>query len=710
MNRIAFFIALLLIAGFSYAFATGAFSQPRLSANETPSTLVAQAPAAVQTTIGEPSTTPSSATAAQPVVSQPVAQTETVDETALRYFAQQGDTARMQREIDRLRALHPGWQPPADPLSTDFTPDEDVVRLWDLYSAGDFAGARALIAEKQQADPAFVPSPDLLQSLALGEAAIQLRNASDAGTYGTVITIAANNPQLLTCSSVDNLWRLAEAFVKTDAKARAIDAYSYVLNSCTDGPERFATMQKAMELLDRADLEPLLALERTDASGVHEFAALRVDLARRAIAASLEDGGAQPLPTDITLFTQAATAANNGEDLRLLGYYELARERPNEARRLFESALSADPSATSAEALGVALLQLRDPEAAETALADYRDDNDTIATLYLSVAAAMLSQEPRIDIGQAALGRIVDAAMGARDANVAQELGWYAYAFQQVQTASEWFALALSWQPDLEPAAYGQMVAANALGNTTLVETIRTQWSGRSARITDFGRTSSVTSPSGTTMPTPVAQRPSGGQSSSPQGTQASTAQVETASAPRTSSGARSCQNYVPPASLSPGAALSHAWCLMNLNRPSQAVDHFARALQSSSEATRSDAAYGQSLAYIRLGLGNEAAVAAASAPISQTRAVELEVAILTEKALSAYGIGDYARAIDLLNSRAAFAAERNDLMTVRAWSYYHLRRFAEAERLFAAVAATGYGDAVSGLEAARTALRMRAP
>ena len=148
----------------------------------------------------------------------------------------------------------------------------------------------------------------------------------------------------------------------------------------------------------------------------------------------------------------------------------------------------------------------------------------------------------------------------------------------------------------------------------------------------------------------------------------------------------------------------------MNLNRPSQAVDHFARALQSSSEATRSDAAYGQSLAYIRLGLGNEAAVAAASAPISQTRAVELEVAILTEKALSAYGIGDYARAIDLLNSRAAFAAERNDLMTVRAWSYYHLRRFAEAERLFAAVAATGYGDAVSGLEAARTALRMRAP
>lgn len=697
MTRIAFAIALLLIAGLSYAFATGTFNPARLQATETPATSVAQAPIPVQTTIDG-----QSAPSAQPAPSAAAPQAQAVDETALRYFAQQGDTERMQREIDRLRALHPGWQPPADPLASDYRPDEDVIRLWELYSAGDFAGARALIAERQQADPGFQPSPDLLQSLALGEAAVQLRNASDAGAYGTVISIAANNPQLLVCASVDNLWRLAEAFARTDAKARAIDAYTYVLNTCTDGPERFATMQKAMELLDRADLEPLLALERTDAAGVHEFAALRVDLARRAIAASLQDNSIQPLPTDVTLFSEAASAANNGEDLRLLGYYELARQRPNEARRLFQRALAADPSAASAEALGVALLQLRDPVAAETAIADYRDDNETIAALYLSIAAAMLSQEPRIDIGQAALGRIVDAAMAARDANVAQELGWYAYAFQQVQTASEWFALALTWQPDLEPAAYGQMVAANALGNANVVEAIRTQWGARSTRIAEFGRTSAMTTQSGTAMPTPVAQRPSGGQ--------ATTANVEAASAPRTSSGARSCQNYVPAASLSPGAALSHAWCLMNLDRPSQAVDHFARALQSGSESTRSDAAYGQSLAYIRLGLGNEAAVAAAAAPLTKARAVELEVAILTEKALSAYGIGDYARAIDLLNSRALYAAERNDLMTVRAWSYYHLRRFAEAERLFTAVAATGYGDAASGLEASRTALRLRAP
>ncbi|WP_052715858.1 hypothetical protein [Devosia chinhatensis] len=709
MSRIAFLIALAGIGGFLYVFVAGSSHTARIEATERSSPLVAQAPMPIQTTIDTPAeqqpAAPANTSTATPAPQ--AAQANAVDETALRYFARQGDTERLQREIERLQALHPGWQPPADPLADDYAPDEDIIRLWELYSAGDFAGARALIAERQQRDPGFVPSPDLLQSLALGEAAARMRNAASVGEHATVISIAANNPQLLVCASIDNLWTLAEAFARTDAKARAIDAYTYILTNCTDQAERFATLQKAIELLDRADLEPLLALERTDAAGVHEFADLRVDLARRAIAASLEENGAQPLPADVTLLSQDATSSGNAEDLRLLGYYELARNRPNEARRLFQSALDSDRSAQSAEALGVALLQLRDPVAAEAAIADYRSENDTIGELYLAVAAAMLSQEPRIDIGQAPLGRIVDATMAARSANVAQELGWYAYAFQQVQTASEWFALALTWQADLEPAAYGRMVAANALGDTATVETIRTQWSGRSARIAEFGRATTSTAPP-VAMPTPAEARPV--QAASRPATAPQTETVAAAQAPRTSSGARSCQNYVPAASLSPGAALNHAWCLMGLNRPAQAVDHFARALQSGSENTRSDAAYGQSLAFIRLGLGNEAAVAAAAAPISQQRAAELEIAILTQKATSAYGIGDYARAIDLLDARARFAAERNDLLTLRAWSYYHLRRFAEAERIFSAVAATGYGDAVGGLEAARSALRMRAP
>jgi tetratricopeptide (TPR) repeat protein len=632
------------------------------------------------------------------------------DETALRYFAQQGDTVRLQREIERLRALYPNWQPPADPLTTDFVPDQSIVRIWELVTAGDYTGARAAIAEKKASDPSYVPTADLSETLERGEAGTRLRIASDAGQYDEVVSIAANAPQLLTCASVDNLWRLAEAFIKTGAQQRGSDAYGYILTNCTDPAERLATMQKAIDLIGRADLTPLLALEKDG-----EFASLRLDLARRAIAAALDEGGATPATDDVDLLAKAAMADKNAEDLRLLGYLELDRSRPSEARRFFEAALSADPSAASAQGLGVTLVQLNDPAAAEAALAEYRDDNEDIAKVYRDAAAATLAREPRLAISETILGRIVETTIATRDAGLAQELGWYAYAFNQPQTALEWFQTALGWQADLEPAAYGLMVSANALGDTARVEDIRRSWGGRSVRIAQFGNLSSTTMPA-TAVPLPK-PRPA---HLNPVQTvrvvqQQAPRQVQQAEAPSGggggggaggSGGGGGCQTFRPPNSLSPGGALTHAWCLMDLNRPAQAVDHFGRALDSANQATRSDAAYGRALAYVRLGLPDEAAVAAAAAPLSDRRIVELQTAILTLKATSAYGIGEYQLALAMMDARAQYAPERNDLLTLRAWSYYHLRRYAEAERIFEAVAATGSGDALSGLEAARASLR----
>lgn len=633
------------------------------------------------------------------------------DETALRYFAQQGDTVRLQREIERLRALYPNWQPPADPLSNDFTPDQDIITIWDLVTAGDFAGARAAIAAKQASDPNFVTTADLLETIARGEAGSRLRAASDAGNYEVVISIAANEPQLLTCASVDNLWRLAEAFIKSGNNQRGLDAYTYVLTNCTDTAERFATVQKAMELLDRDAITPLLALERPDANGVGEFVPLRLDLARRAVAAALEDGGDAPPDDDVTLLADAAEESENADDLRLLGYFELDREEPRAAREYFEAAFAADPSAESAEGLGVSLLQLNDPTAAEEAMADFRDENDTIDGVYRDAAAAMLAIEPRRAVSQDVLSRVVGAANEARDADIAQELGWYAYAYDQPQTAIEWFETALAWRNDMEPAAYGIMLSANLLGDTARVEEIRRVWGPRSVRIAQFGLASAPNTnvPLPKPRPAHLTQRPV--QPTQPvESVRTVTTRTEVAVASDGgggggSSGGGGCQAYRPPMSLSPAGALSHAWCLMELNRPAQAVDHFARALDSASQSVRSQAAYGQSLAYIRLGLPDEAAVAAAAAPITNKQAIELEVAILTTKATSAYGVGEYAMALNLLDARARYAPERNDLLTLRGWSYYHLKRYREAERIFEAVAATGYGDAVAGLEAARASL-----
>jgi tetratricopeptide (TPR) repeat protein len=678
-------VIVALLGGVSYAVLAEQGKQRVPHADTPVQTVVAQA---------EPIAIPAPSTPTAP-------QGPKVDETALRYFAQQGDTERMNREIERLRGLYPNWEPPADPLAQDFSPDGDIIRMWELFNAGDYAGTRAAIAARQAADPNFVPTPDLLAELNLAEAQLKLRNASDVGEHQTVVTVAANTPALLSCDRVDNLWRLADAFVATDADDRALDAYKYILTNCTATDERLATIQKAKTHFDLAQLAPLFELEKRDANGVGEFEPIRLDLARAAVASSLDVGGVPASPADIAFFEQSINALSSAEDLRLLGFYKLERGRPNEARRLFEQAFDKDPSQASAQALAAALLQLRDYPAAEEILAPYSDINDELSDMYLDAVAAVLSLEPRVSLDADVLGRMVDAISSTRNANAAQEMGWYAYGFDQITTAIEWFSLSLRWQPDLEKAAYGLLVASNSAGDAATVAAVKAQWGDRSARIAAFPRV--VESSQSATPSVPVAQavavRPAA---------VANTA-TRTTSAPPSGSGgggsSRSCQNPVPAASLSAGAALSQGWCLMGMNRPALAAEAFARALQSSATATRSDAAYGQSLAYMRMGLPDNAAVAAASAPLPNARAIELEIGILTQKAQTAYAAGDYIKTIEYLNLRGQYAPERNDLLTLRAWSYYNMRIYREARRIFKAVAATGFGDAAEGLRLSEQAM-----
>ncbi|MDB5587686.1 MAG: hypothetical protein JWP26_2656 [Devosia sp.] len=635
---------------------------------------------------------------AAPTTTTTTANTTKVDETALRYFARLGDTQRVDAEMARLRALYPDWVPPTNLLSDDYVPDAAVEHIWDLYNQGDFAGARAAIAEKQKADSAFVPSPDLLHSLDLGEASARLRNASDAGQYQTVITIAANAPELLTCANVDAMWRLAEAFIKTDAKQRGLDAYTYILTSCTDPAERLATLQKAMVLVDRADIEPLLALEKPGPDGVGEFTAIRLDLARNAVAAVLSGKMPMAAAADVTLLQTSAKQTKVADDLRLLGWYALNQKKPSEGHDWFEMAMTADPSMLSAHGMGVALLDLKRPADAEAVLADYRDESEALTTLYLTAAASLLAVQPAVDLTPDVLSRIVEETMSARSAATAQELGWYAYGFGQPQTAIAWFKLATTWDPTSEPSAYGLLVASDSIKDTATVAAIKQAWGARSARIADFGKATSTRSQ---VTPTPQ-PRASPDVPVVQQIATEAPARRATGGGGGNNGGGASCSRFVPPESLSPAQALTRAWCLMDLARPTDAAANFARALQSGTEAVRSDAAYGQSLAYVRLGLAKEAAVAASSAPQSDARVIELQVDINTQTALQSYQIGDYRAALVALDERARYAPEQNDLLTLRAWSYFHIKRYKESEQIFGAVAATGYAPAVEGLNTVR--------
>lgn len=653
------------------------------------------------------------------------------DLTALRYFARQGDTRRVNAEIARLKALFPGWEPPENLLAEDTAPDPDIERMWQLFADGDFAGARAAIAQKQASEPGFAPAPDLLRALELGETAARLRNASEAKQYQTVLSIAANTPDLLTCEYVDLMWRLAEAFIATDAKQRGTDVYTYLLTNCSNPPERFATLQQAMTTLDRAELTPLLALERKDEAGVGEFAPMRLDLARSAIASIVTGKAGKVEPGDLALVQTHADDTRNADDWRLLGWYFVNQNKLETAREQFQKAMDADPSAISANGLAVALLRLDDPAPAEAVLAEYRDESEDMKALYLTAAGSLLAVQPRLELEAEVLERIVAEAVAEKSAPTAQEMGWYAYDFNQPQTAREWFELSLGWDETLEASAYGIVVSSDRLQDQARVQQMKAAWGARSQRIAEFGLASTAGMAAGTVAPTPA---PAPNRNSSAQVVvqqqpyQQAPVQVVQQSQPtqqivqpgvqnaviveevvqqggasRSANGGRSttrgCANYMPAGTLSPQQALTRAWCLMELNRTTEAAAAFERALQSTSEATRTDAAYGQSLAYLRLGLADDAAVSAAAAPQSDDRVFELQSAILAQTATRAYDTGDYRRALGALDERSLYAPEQNDLLTLRAWSYFHLGRLNEAERIFAAVAATGYREAAEGLK-----------
>ena len=141
----------------------------------------------------------------------------------------------------------------------------------------------------------------------------------------------------------------------------------------------------------------------------------------------------------------------------------------------------------------------------------------------------------------------------------------------------------------------------------------------------------------------------------------------------------------------------------MQVNRPIEAAAAFDVALRGSGK-TRSDAAYGQSLAYLRAGLTDRAAIAASQAPMDSDRSVEIRTALLEAQANTAFDRGRYNETILALDERARIAPERTGLMVLRGYAYLKLRRFADAEQLFRAAAATGNRDALRGLNDVKAA------
>ncbi|MBD8687416.1 MULTISPECIES: cellulose synthase [unclassified Rhizobium] len=640
-----------------------------------------------------------------------------VDESALRYFAAQGDKARLEAEIARLKVLYPDWTPPADPLAVPEQGDAQLETMWQLYANGRYAEARKAIADRQVADPAWQPPSNLTDMLKLAEARQRLVNSSDLKQYNAVVETAATNPQLLTCSEVDVLWRLAEAFVRTDKPERARDAYNYVLSNCDGAAERLATVQKASTLLPIAMMDDLLSKEKPSADGKLEFDPIKDDLARQFVANAGENKDITVPTAYLLRMERLAEGSKLPSDALLLGWYNIRRDKAADAEKWFRGARAAEDSAAASQGLALSLIARGDPLEAEDVMYEWRSSSEDARKTYLAAAANLLALDPPIALEADVLKRIAEEAVSQKDPATAQEFGWYSRAFKQPQLALQWFSTALGWKADDEASAYGLALTYQELNNAAEVRRLQSQWGAQSQRILEIGRTT----PDGREVPAVVevagARTPASAASAQPAEVVYRTAaptvaarQGRVVTRTQTTSKSGRCSTFVNPDGLAPQQALQQGWCLMDANRPAEALKAFGSALRGGQETVRSDAAYGQSLAYLRMGLTDNAAVSATRSGMDKTKATELQVAILTDRALAAYQGKQYEKALILLDQRARFATERSDLMVIRGYAYLNLQRYAEAIQVFEGPASTGHRDAVRGLAAARDARPSRGP
>lgn len=651
-----------------------------------------------------PVATPPAETSPAPVEAQsPTAGGEAVvvDESALRYFASKGDKARLEAEIARLRALYPTWTPPRDPLAVPQNADQALERMWQLYSESRYAEVRAAIADRQAREPGWTPPADLLERLALAERRSQLIAASDAKKFAEVVSLAADAPSLLTCSDVDILWRVAEAFAGTDRRIRARDAYSYILKNCTDQPERVATIQKAAALLDYADMQELLGNEKTLADGTREFESIRDDLARRFVAEGDDDEKLVVGLPYIQRVERLVEREGLASDALLVGWYALRRDDMPTAERWFRKARDIEDTASASQGLALALIDRKAPLEAEAVMYRWYDTSDETKATYLAAVANTLAVEPVVVIASDILQRMAAVTLKERDPASGQQFGWYALAFEQPKTAEQWFLSVLNWKPDDEPSAYGLAVSRLRMKDMTGLQAVQALWKGRSERIARVGEPEkkptvpglverTVAHVTGTgVVSTAAAEEPRVVAYERPMARNEKTARARTVAG---------CKATLDPQTLAPAAALSRGWCLMELNRPLEAAASFGVGLRATAENVRRDAAYGQSLAYIRAGLLKEAAVAATKAKQPRERAVELQSAILSDRAVAAFDSGRYRETLLFLDQLAQLRTERQDLMVLRGYAYKSLNRTADARAIFEALAATGQRDAVRAL------------
>jgi tetratricopeptide (TPR) repeat protein len=413
------------------------------------------------------------------------------DESALRYYASQNDTARVASEIRRIRTLHPDWNPPED-LFEEAPDNAEGQRLWDLYGEGKLDEIRTAVEEIRERVPNWRPSTEFVAKFEQAQARQDLIEASTSGDPSQVIILAEARPTLLSCTEMDVMWRVAEALVKTGTPDKAFELYRFVLTRCTDPQERLATVQKASLLLAPTVTEKLLSLgpRASERSG---FEAARMDLFRRRLGEAI-NGGPEVNPSELKSFEALVEQRHAADDAMLLGWLRYSKKDWPAAARWFKLAIAWGSSPKAIEGYALSLREQGVLTEAETVAYDNRKADPLVAKLYVEILATELTKTQAQTMDATRLARVEEVVQDLKSVTGSQALGWYYFNRGATQKANEWFRQSVAWEP-IEANVLGLALSSHRLKNMAAFKTLVGEYGGRFPAVAALKRFDTATAP-----------------------------------------------------------------------------------------------------------------------------------------------------------------------------------------------------------------------
>jgi cellulose synthase operon protein C len=496
-----------------------------------------------------------------------------VDESALRFYASQNDSARVSMEIKRIKALNPSWEPPTD-LFNDAGDPAVEQKLWDLFGERRYDEIRLAVESIRKADPAWRPSEKLVREFDRAQIRVQLIAASDAKDAQGVLAVAESNPGLLVCADVDAMWRVAEALIQTSQEDRAQELYKYILTRCPDPAERLATVQKAMELLPVPAVKALMAAAKYRADNGKTFEMVQLDLLRRQVGAVASDATAAPVQAvELRGFEALIKQKKLSNDADLLGWYYYSLKSWPMAADWFKQAMEWDKLPKAAEGFALALRQQGQLLEAEATAYEWRNASPLVAKLFVEIVATALTQPNPAAIDDARLARMEEVVEASKSVNGSQALGWYHYNKNSFPKARQWFASSVAWEAT-EANVLGLALAAHRTNDRALFRKTLADFGKRYtavAALQTYDRPQSTPGKRGGTV-----KRNGGGGGGSPQAGQLANAAVEQFKNGQYREALATLDKRASSAKEDQGLGVLRGWALYHLNQYDKAREKFA--------------------------------------------------------------------------------------------------------------------------------------